>query len=419
LSEEARVSSAGHNPRLVWVESLLDARRLLQDLGSDKGGVAIMSRKMKYAVVSVENVQARAANIIKQVMLSKGGECATPRDVLLKSTEPVRVLMMGTVAQFRDAVKNLSVQPFGLTGLAAELKTLFREVFPDSEAAREIVAGEHRLPLGGRTLMMGVLNVTPDSFSDGGLYDKFEGARDRALAMAREGADIVDIGGESTRPGADAVSIDEELGRTVPVIESVAGEIGVPISIDTCKAEVARRALDAGASIVNDISGLRFDPGMIKLVAERGVTVVIMHMQGTPRDMQENPTYDDVVGDITKFLRTRAELAIEAGVEGEKIIVDPGIGFGKTLEHNLEIMRRLAEFRSLGYPLLLGPSRKSFIGAVLDRLADERLLGSAATVAFAVARGADIVRVHDVKEMAEVVKMADAIARRDRESATP
>ncbi|MCJ7745383.1 MAG: hypothetical protein MUP40_03735, partial [Actinobacteria bacterium] len=179
MSEEARVSSAGHNPRLVRVESLSDARRLLQDLGSDKGGVAIMSRKMKYAVVSVEDVQARAANIIKQVMLSKGGECATPRDALLKTTEPVRVLMMGTVAQFRDAVKNLSVQPFGLTGLAAELKALFREVFPDSEAAREIVAGEHRLPLGGRTLMMGVLNVTPDSFSDGGLYDKFEGARDR------------------------------------------------------------------------------------------------------------------------------------------------------------------------------------------------------------------------------------------------
>jgi len=412
LSEETRTPGAGHNPRLVWVESLPDARRLLQDLGSDKGGVAIMSRKMKYAVVSVENVQARAANIIKQVMLSKGGECATPRDVLLKSTEPVRVMMMGTVTQFSQAVKNISVQPFGLAGLAAELKALFREVFPDSETAREIVAGAHRLPLGSRTLVMGVLNVTPDSFSDGGLYDRFEGARDRALAIAREGADIVDIGGESTRPGAGAAGLDEELKRTVPVIESVAGEIGVPISIDTCKAEVAKRALDAGASIVNDISGLRFDPGMIKLVAERNVPVVIMHMQGTPGDMQKNPTYDDVVGDITAFMRSRAELAVEAGVEREKIILDPGIGFGKTVEHNLEIIRRLAEFKSLGYPLMLGTSRKSFIGAVLDRPADERLMGSAATVAFAIARGVDIVRVHDVKEMVEVVKMADAVARR-------
>ena len=410
MSGEARASGAGHNSRLVWVESLPDARKLLHDLGSDKGGVAIMSRKMKYAVVSVENVQARAANIIKQVMLSKGGECATPRDVLLKSTEPVRVIMMGTVTQFSQAVKNISVQPFGLAGLAAELKALFREVFPDSGTAREIVAGAHHLPLGSRTLVMGVLNVTPDSFSDGGQYDKFEGARDRALAIAREGADIVDIGGESTRPGADAASLDEELKRTVPVIESVTGEIGVPISIDTCKAEVARRALDAGASIVNDISGLRFDPGMTQVVAERGVPVVIMHMQGTPREMQENPTYDDVVGDISRFLRTRAELAVEAGVEREKIIVDPGIGFGKTLEHNLEIMRRIAEFRSLGYPLLLGTSRKSFIGAVLDRPLEERLMGSASTVAFAIARGVDIVRVHDVAEMLDVVRMADAMA---------
>ena len=399
---------------MVRVESLPDARGLLQELGSDKGGAAIMSRKMSYAVVSVENVQARAANIVKQVMLSKGGECATPRDTLLKSTEPVRVIMMGTVAQFRQAVRNLSVQPFGLAGLAAELKALFRGIFPDSEAAREIIAGEHRLPLGGRTLVMGVLNITPDSFSDGGRFDTFEKARERALAMAGEGVDIVDIGGESTRPGTDAVSLDEELGRTVPVIESVAGEIGVPISIDTCKAEVARRALDAGASIVNDVSGLRFDPGMIPLVAERGVPVVIMHMQGTPRDMQDNPTYEDVVGDITRFLRERAELAIQAGVEREKVIVDPGIGFGKTLEHNLEIMRRLAEFRSLGYPLLLGTSRKSFIGAVLDRPAGERLMGSVSTVAFAIARGVDIVRVHDVTEMLDAVRMADAMAGKER-----
>ena len=419
MAEEARVPGTGYNPRLVRVENLQDARRLLEDLGSDKGGTAIMSCKMKYAVVSVENVQARAANIIKQAMLSKGGECATPRDVLLKTTEPVRVLMVGTVTQFRQAIKNLSVQPFGLARLADELKELFREAFPEKEAAREIVAGGYSFPLGGRTLVMGVLNVTPDSFSDGGRYDTFEGARERALAMTREGADIIDIGGESTRPEAEALSLDEELERTIPVIESVAGEIGVPVSIDTYKSDVARSALDAGASIVNDISGLRFDPGMTPLVAERDVPVVIMHMQGTPRDMQKNPTYDDVVGDIMRFLRARAGLAIDGGVKRERIIVDPGMGFGKTLEHNLEIIRRLDEFRSLGYPLLLGTSRKSFIGAVLDRPADERLLGSAATVALAIARGADLVRVHDVKEMVEVVKMADAIVRRDRESASP
>jgi len=241
-----------------------------------------------------------------------------------------------------------------------------------------------------------------------------EKARERALEIASQGADIVDIGGESARPGAAPVSVDEETARTAPLIESLAREIGVPISIDTCKAEVAGRALDAGASMVNDISGLRFDAEMIPLLASRDVPVVIMHMQGTPRDMQEKPTYKDVVGEIIEFLRERADEAIRSGVDGDKIFVDPGIGFGKTVEHNLEIVRRLDEFQGLGFPLLLGTSRKSFIGAVLDRPAGERVLGTAATVAFAIARGVDMVRVHDVREMIDVVRMADAVAARGR-----
>jgi dihydropteroate synthase len=261
---------------------------------------------------------------------------------------------------------------------------------------------------------MGVLNVTPDSFSDGGRYHSIEKARERALEIASQGADIVDIGGESARPGAAPVSVDEETARTAPLIESLAREIGVPISIDTCKAEVAGRALDAGASMVNDISGLRFDAEMIPLLASRDVPVVIMHMQGTPRDMQEKPTYKDVVGEIIEFLRERADEAMRSGVDGDKIFVDPGIGFGKTVEHNLEIVRRLDEFQGLGFPLLLGTSRKSFIGAVLDRPAGERVLGTAATVAFAIARGVDMVRVHDVREMIDVVRMADAVAARGR-----
>jgi dihydropteroate synthase len=233
--------------------------------------------------------------------------------------------------------------------------------------------------------------------------------------MAGAGVDIIDIGGESTRPGADPVAEEEERRRTIPLIEALSGEIDVPISIDTCKASIAEEALDAGAGMVNDISALRIDEGLAPLVAQRGVPVILMHMQGEPRNMQENPTYDDVVGDISRFLRERASYAVERGVDRGMIIIDPGIGFGKTVEHNLEIIRRLEEFRSLGYPLALGTSRKRFIGSVLDREVGDRMMGTAATMAFAVARGVDLVRVHDAAEMLEVVKMADAMAGKSRQ----
>lgn len=397
------------NPRLVRVENLAEARRLLEELGSDSAGIGIMFPKMVHLVVAVENVQARASHIIKQVMLSRGAECATPRDVFLKDTEPVEVILMGTLSQFRQAVKNLSTQPFGLSGLARQLKSLIKEVEREAGPPRAVEAGRYELDVGGRTLVMGVLNVTPDSFSDGGKYYSMESARDRALEMAESGADMVDIGGESSRPRAEPVSLEEEIQRTIPVIEALQGEIDVPISIDTCKTEVARRALDAGAVIINDISGLRFDQGMIPLAAGTGAPVIIMHMQGTPRDMQQDPGYQDVAADIMRFLRQRSLEAIAGGVKPGQIMVDPGIGFGKTVEHNLEIMRRLDEFKSLGFPLVLGTSRKSFIGSVLGRPAEERIMGTAATVAFAIDRGVDVVRVHDVEEMVDVVRMVDAM----------
>lgn len=414
---EAKTSkgrSTRFNLRLVRVEDHDDARRLLAELGSDNAGVAIMSRKMRHLVVAVDDIQARAAIILKQVMLSKGGECATPRDVISKNTEPVQVVLMGTVSQFQRAIKNLAMQPFGLRDLGKELEELLGRVLSVADEPREMAAGSHTLRLGERTLIMGVLNVTPDSFSDGGDYDTVEDARDRAREMIKAGADIIDIGGESTRPGAAPVDLEEEADRTIPVIEALMGEITVPVSIDTYKSEIARRALDAGASIINDISGLRFDPPMIGLLADRNVPVIIMHMQGDPRDMQEEPAYDDVVSDIIRFLRRQAEAALGGGVKAEKIMIDPGIGFGKTLEHNLEIMRRLDEFSSLGYPLVLGTSRKRFIGEVLDRPVGERLLGTAATVAFSISRGVDVVRVHDVEEMSEVVRMTDAMCGKGR-----
>lgn len=258
---------------------------------------------------------------------------------------------------------------------------------------------------------MGIVNVTPDSFSGDGVLDP-EAAVARAWQCVEEGADIVDIGGESTRPGSQPVSVDEEKRRVLPVIERLRAQgFPLPISVDTYKPEVAKEALEAGACIINDIFGLRL-AGMLDLVAQRQPIVVIMHMQGTPQTMQLNPTYEDCVREISEFLRQQAQAAINAGLPADRIVVDPGIGFGKTVQHNLEILRRLAEIKALGFPVLIGTSRKSFIGKVLGiEVPAERVWGTAATVALAIAHGADIVRVHDVKEMVQVVRMTDAVVR--------
>jgi dihydropteroate synthase len=263
-----------------------------------------------------------------------------------------------------------------------------------------------------KTYIMGVLNVTPDSFSDGGLYLDKSAAIRRALQMLEDGADIIDIGGETTKPGSEPVAVEEELRRTIPVIEALAKKLPIPLSIDTCKSEVARRALDAGASMVNDISGLRFDPKMAKVVSGQKVPVVIMHIKGVPRDMQKNPVYEALIPEITDYLRGGIRLALEYGISEDRIIIDPGIGFGKTTEHNLEIIHGLREFALFEKPLLIGPSRKAFTGRVLGGVPPEdRLEGTAAAVAISIMNGANIVRVHDVKEMVKVAKVADAIKR--------
>lgn len=263
-----------------------------------------------------------------------------------------------------------------------------------------------------RTLVMGVLNVTPDSFSDGGLFDDVEAAVQRGLEMVSEGADILDVGGESTRPGADPVPADEERERVVPVIKRLAAEVGDDafVSVDTMKAAVADAACAMGASIVNDVSAGR-DPAMFGTAASAGAALVLMHMQGDPQTMQAEPQYDDVVAEVRDDLRGRLDVAVAAGVERERLCVDPGIGFGKTIDHNLMLMREIETLTELGRPVLVGPSRKSFIGKLLDVEMDERVEGTAAAVAWLVGHGANIVRVHDVKEMARVVKVVDAIVR--------
>lgn len=271
--------------------------------------------------------------------------------------------------------------------------------------------GRLRLEFGRRTYIMGVLNVTPDSFSGDGVTDT-EMALARGRALLDEGADFLDIGGESTRPGAAPVPLEEELRRVIPVVEGLVGELDAVVSVDTMKAEVARQALRAGAVMVNDVSALRADAEMAAVVADAGVPVVLMHMRGTPGTMQQNPVYRDVVAEITAFLAERIEAAARAGIPRNRIVIDPGVGFGKTVEHNLEILRRLTEFHTLGRPILIGTSRKSVIGHVLGGLpVGERLEGTAATVSVAIVHGADIVRVHDVRAMARVARMTDAIVR--------
>lgn len=258
---------------------------------------------------------------------------------------------------------------------------------------------------------MGVVNVTPDSFSDGGLFLRKEEAIECGLAMAEDGADIIDIGGESTRPYSDTVSLEEELERVLPVIEGLSRKIDLPISIDTYKAEVARQAIQAGASIINDISALRFDEGMASVAAEAGVPVILMHMKGTPAGMQDKPVYDDLMGEIIGFLEEAVCDAVKSGIKEDMIVVDPGIGFGKTFDNNLEIIKSIQRLSVLKRPILLGSSRKAFIGEILNKEAFERDQGTMATISAGILNGANIVRVHNVKKAMDTVKVIDAIKR--------
>lgn len=283
---------------------------------------------------------------------------------------------------------------------------------------RVLEARGKRFFLGSRTWLMGILNVTPDSFSDGGLFLDRERAVRRGLELAADGADIIDVGGESTRPGSLPVPEAEELGRVIPVIKELRPRTEALLSVDTSKAAVAAAAVEAGADIINDVSALRADPAMAGVVAASGAGLVIMHMKGTPRTMQLNPEYDDVLAEVRDFLEARIEAAESAGIPRERIIVDPGIGFGKNLEHNLDLIACLDRLREVGRPLLMGISRKSFLGRILGLPPEERLEGTIAVSVLCVLKGADILRVHDVKQVARAVKVAEAVLEAGR-VATP
>ena len=287
-----------------------------------------------------------------------------------------------------------------------------------SRVTRVLETRGKRFLLGSRTWLMGVVNVTPDSFSDGGLFLDRERAVRRGLELAADGADIIDVGGESTRPGSLPVPDEEELDRVIPVITELRPRTEALISVDTSKAAVAAAAVEAGADIINDVSALRADPNMAGVVAASGAGLVIMHMKGTPRTMQLNPEYKDVLAEVRDFLEVRISAAEAAGIPRERIIVDPGIGFGKNLEHNLDLIARQDRLREVGRPLLMGISRKSFLGRILGLPPEERLEGTIAVSVLCVLKGADILRVHDVKQVARAVKVAEAVLEVGR-GATP
>ena len=385
------------------------ARQELERIGVDPAGINRMLPKLEHHALLVPQVRAAAANILKQEMLSLGGDAAVARGTVACSIEKSDVLLIGTRKQLAALTNKLAGQPFGLKAVAAELTTLLQTL---QQQPLIWQTSKRQLSL-ARPLIMGILNLTPDSFSDGGTYHTVEQAVERALQMEAEGADLLDIGGESTRPGAPAVPADEELARILPVVAALAGRISIPLSIDTWKSTVADACLTAGAEIINDISGLTFDTAMAKTVARHQAGLVLMHTRGTPQQMQQDTGYTDLMGELAASLLRSAATARDAGIGSQQIVLDPGIGFAKDSNGNFEILQRLSELAQLGYPLLVGTSRKSFIGKILQREGTaERLFGTAATVALAVSGGARILRVHDVQAMKDVALVAHAIVNR-------
>jgi len=366
-----------------------------------------MLPKMSHLNVLLESVPCKVANILKQEMLSLGGDAAVARGTVGCTIPETDVLVMGTRKQLNRLVEKLTMQPFGLRDLAQAIIQLLDNMDQDTFVLK---TPRRNMPLGSRTFIMGILNVTPDSFSDGGRFYAADKAVEHGLRMAEDGADIIDVGGESSRPGADPVSAEEELARVLPVIEKLAGLVEIPLSVDTTKAAVAQAAVAAGAEIVNDISAMTLDTRMAGTIAESGAAVVLMHMRGLPKDMQTGDlTYRDLIADVMAYLRARLEEAKAAGIAPERIVVDPGIGFGKTAEDNLKILKHLDRFRALGRPVMTGVSRKSFIGRLTGDDTGERLEGTAAAVAAAILNGSAIIRVHDVKAMKKVAALCDAI----------
>ena len=397
-----------YHVRLLDIKTAGDAAALMRQIGTDVHGVSLMKNKMVHYNFRVGPLPAAAANIIKQEMLSVGGEAAVTRGVINCSADNSDAILSATRKQFRKFCQKLRAQPFSLSMMADQIQAALQT--QEKSTGLLFSCRGVKVDLKQQSLIMGILNVTPDSFSDGNRFFAPEEALAQAHRLVAEGADIVDIGGESTRPGAARVKEDEELNRVLPIIEAMRREFpNLPISIDTYKSRIAAAALNAGADIINDISAFNFDPKMAKVAASADAYACLMHIQGTPDAMQKDPVYSDLFAEICHYFEKSIRLGIDAGIKREKLILDPGIGFGKTLDHNLLLLKHLRDFAGFGLPLLIGTSRKSFIGKLTGDPVDQRLFASLATVAQGLTNGANIVRVHDVAATKQAVTVIDAI----------
>jgi dihydropteroate synthase len=391
--------------RCLHIMNANEAIQQMKKVGVDPTGVKLMAEKTLHFNLRVEGIDPRTANLLKQEMLSVGGDAALDRRGLDCSTPSTDAILIGTQKQFEKLTSKLEQYP-ALQSLGHSLKETLKNI---SKTHYTIRCRKRTFKLGKQTLLMGVLNVTPDSFSDGGLFLDREKAIAQGLKMVEEGADLIDIGGESTKPGSKPLGLEEELRRVIPVIEALVKEVDVPISIDTYKSTVAKKAIEAGAKMINDISGLNFDPDLAQVAAKEDVPLVLMHIRGTPETMQKDVHYESLFSEILQYLRESIQRAESAGLDPGQIIIDPGIGFGKTLEDNLLIIKNLQEFRILGKPILLGTSRKTFIGKILHAEVTERLEGTLSSIAIGVLNGAHIIRCHDVLQAKRVIAVADAI----------
>lgn len=387
--------------------------KILEDLNVHPVGISIMKDKMMLRIVQVNEIDNRGANILKQEMLSLGGDCAIPHDAYNLITGNSKCIIIGNLDQYKKLIPKLKLQPFGLKDLAFKLENI---LFPNRVNKTKIK--DKIFEWGKKTYVMGIVNLTPDSFSGDGFYGErfIDNALNYATLLVEWGADIIDIGGESTRPNSEEVSVEEEKRRVIPVLKRMVKELDVPISVDTSKPEIAEEALHIGASMINDVWGLRRSEMMGELVKKYNVPVVIMHsIDGKGGKPPEN-YYKDLVSDILEFFYERINYALSLGIKRDNIILDPGIGFGKGLKENIEIIKNINIFKSSGYPVLIGPSRKSFIGEILDLPPIERVEGTISSVCASIERGVDIVRVHDVKEVKRAVEVYDKIIREKNEN---
>ena len=392
---------------VIKIKNLEEAAAIFKKIGVDPYGIDAMASKTININILLEDQPCKIANIIKQEMLSVGGDAAVARGSVSCSVPVSNILIMGTLKQISELVKKIDKQPFGLNLIARNILKILKNIGQNEYVLKTF---RREINLGKKTLIMGILNITPDSFSDGGLYCSQQKAVERGLQMVDEGADIIDIGGESTRPGAKSIEASVELKRVLPVIESLVRQVKIPISIDTTKAKVAKLALASGAEIVNDISALHGDKKIAKTISDEGAAVILMHMRGNPRNMQKgNLVYNNLMGEVTDYLEKSSEKALKAGIEKDCLVIDPGIGFGKTPEDNYKIIKNLSQLKELGMPVMIGTSRKSFIGKATGGEPEQRLEGTAATIAAAIMNGCHIVRVHDVAAMKKVAAVTDAI----------